>query len=94
MRKGFYQTAKAFILYREKRRELRELRKNLNILELFDSYIGEETWEVHENANIDYSIQGLKAFITSKAEEIYWLEKYILTLLQNYTKMALYTFTT
>ena len=75
MRKGFYQTAKAFILYREKRRELRELRKNLNILELFDSYIGEETWEIHENANIDYSIQGLKAFITSKAEEIYWLEK-------------------
>ena len=75
MRKGFYQTAKAFILYREKRRELRELRKNLNILELFDSYIGEETWEVHENANIDYSIQGLKAFITSKAEEVYWLEK-------------------
>ncbi|MCI4463829.1 MAG: hypothetical protein JHC30_06650 [Caldisericum sp.] len=75
MRKGFYQTAKAFIIYREKRRELRELRKHLNIPELFDAYIGEETWEVHENANIDYSIQGLKAYITGKAEEIYWLEK-------------------
>ncbi|MGB9831948.1 MAG: ribonucleoside triphosphate reductase [Caldisericum exile] len=75
MRKGFFQTAKAFIIYREKRRELRELRKHLNIPELFDQYIGEETWEVHENANIDYSIQGLKAYITGKAEEIYWLEK-------------------
>ncbi|BAL80328.1 ribonucleoside triphosphate reductase [Caldisericum exile] len=75
MRKGFYQTAKAFIIYREKRRELRELRKHLDIPELFDKYIGEETWEIHENANINYSIQGLKAYITGKAEEIYWLEK-------------------
>lgn len=75
MRKGFYQTAKAFILYREKRRELREFKNHLNVLELFESYIGESTWEVHENANIDYSIQGLKSFITGKAESIYWLEK-------------------
>jgi len=58
------------------------------------SYLKEETWEVHENANIDYSIQGLKAFITSKAEEIYWLEKVFQKLFQIYTKMALYTFTT
>jgi len=75
MRKGFYQTAKAFILYREKRRQLRDFKNHLNVLELFNSYIGESTWEVHENANIDYSIQGLKSFITGKAESIYWLEK-------------------
>lgn len=88
------QTAKAFILYREKR-ELRELRKNLNILELFDSYIVKETWEVHENANIDYSIQGPKLIYFNKAEEIYWLEKiYPDPIAELHTKMALYTFTT
>ncbi len=74
MRKGFFETAKAFILYREKRRELRELRTHITP-KLIEEYIGELTWEVHENANIDYSIQGLKAFISGKAEEIYWLER-------------------
>lgn len=74
MRKGFYETSKAFILYREKRRELRELRTHITP-NLLDEYLGEQTWEVHENANIDYSIQGLKAFVAGKAEEIYWLEK-------------------
>jgi len=75
MRKGFYQTAKAFILYREKRRQAREYGKLLDVTDLLGKYIGEETWEVHENANIGYSIQGLKAYITGKAEETYWLEK-------------------
>jgi len=75
MRKGFYQTAKAFILYREKRRQAREYSKLLDVTDLLGKYIGEETWEVHENANIGYSIQGLKAYITGKAEETYWLEK-------------------
>lgn len=74
MRKGFYETAKAFILYREKRRELRELKSHITP-KLIEEYIGELTWEVHENANIDYSIQGLKAYVAGKAEEIYWLEK-------------------
>jgi len=74
MRKGFYQTAKAFILYREKRRQVREFKNQLDVLELFDAYIEESTWEIHENANIDYSIQGLKSFITGKAESVYWLE--------------------
>lgn len=74
MRKGFYESAKAFILYREKRRELRELRSHITP-KLIEDYIGELTWEVHENANIDYSIQGLKAYIAGKAEEIYWLDR-------------------
>lgn len=74
MRKGFYETAKAFILYRENRRELRELGTHITP-SLLEEYLGESTWEIHENANIDYSIQGLKAYISGKAEQIYWLEK-------------------
>ncbi|MGB9694662.1 MAG: ribonucleoside triphosphate reductase [Caldisericaceae bacterium] len=74
MRKGFYETAKSFIIYREKRRELRELKTHITP-ELLEEYLSQGTWEVHENANIDYSIQGLKSYISGKAEEIYWLEK-------------------
>jgi len=74
MRKGFYETAKAFIIYREKRRELRELKTHITP-ELLEEYLSQGTWEIHENANIDYSIQGLKAYVAGKAEEIYWLEK-------------------
>ncbi len=74
MQKGFYGTAKVFILYREHRRELRELKGHITS-DLVENYLNQGTWEVHENANIDYSIQGLKAFIAGKAEEIYWLNK-------------------
>jgi len=74
MRKGFYEAAKAFIIYRERRRELRELKTHITP-NLLDEYLDQGTWEVHENANIDYSIQGLKAYIAGKAERIYWLEK-------------------
>jgi anaerobic ribonucleoside-triphosphate reductase len=74
MRKGFYESAKAFIIYRERRRELRDLRTHITP-NLLDEYLDQGTWEVHENANIDYSIQGLKSYIAGKAEQIYWLEK-------------------
>jgi ribonucleoside-triphosphate reductase len=74
MRKGFYEAAKAFIIYRERRRELRELKTHITP-NLLDEYLDQGTWEVHENANIDYSIQGLKAYIAGKAERIYWFEK-------------------
>ncbi len=74
MRKGFYATSKAFILYREHRRELREIKNHITP-DLVEDYLNQGTWEVHENANINYSIQGLKAFIAGKAEEHYWLDR-------------------
>ncbi len=74
MQKGFFSTAKAFILYREHRREIREIKNHITP-ELIEEYLGQDTWEVHENANIDYSIQGLKAFVAGKAEKLYWLNK-------------------
>ncbi len=74
MRKGFYGTAKAFILYREHRRQLREIKNHITP-DLVEDYLTQGTWEVHENANINYSIQGLKAFIAGKAEEHYWLDR-------------------
>ncbi len=74
MRKGFFGTAKAFILYREHRREIREIKNHITS-DIIDEYLGNSTWEVHENANVDYSIQGLKAFVAGKAEKMYWLNK-------------------
>lgn len=74
MQKGFFTTAKAFILYREHRREIREIKTHITPA-LIEEYLGRNTWEVHENANVDYSIQGLKAFVAGKAEKLYWLNK-------------------
>lgn len=38
-----------------------------------EEYLQEETWEVHENANINFSLQGLNSFISGKIIKEYWL---------------------
>ncbi|MEM3473822.1 MAG: anaerobic ribonucleoside-triphosphate reductase, partial [archaeon] len=40
-----------------------------------EEYLQEETWEVHENANINFSLQGLNSFISGKIIKEYWLTK-------------------
>lgn len=74
MRRGYYKTAKAYILYRENRRQLRAI-KNYITPASVEKYLQQGTWEVHENANIGYSVQGLKSFLAGKAEAEYWLSK-------------------
>ena len=58
------QTAKAYILYREKRKTARE--KNALIgatIDLFDKYIDEADWSTKENANMQRSVAGLNNFV-------------------------------
>ncbi len=69
-------TAKAFILYREKRREVRETVINFDeSLEMIDKYLQELDWQVNENANMTYSLQGLNQYTVSKIAKKYWLNK-------------------
>jgi ribonucleoside-triphosphate reductase len=42
---------------------------------MVDKYIGENDWQVHENANMTYSLQGLNQYIISQVEKKYWLNK-------------------
>ena len=70
------ETAKSFILYREQRRRIREAQRTVEeILETVDNYIGEQDWQVKENANMAFSLQGLNHYLTSAGTKKYWLNK-------------------
>ncbi|MFN3598488.1 MAG: ribonucleoside triphosphate reductase [Aquificaceae bacterium] len=57
---GFSKPAKAYILYRKKREELRDLSKALIDAEkVVQDYIYQQDWRVQENANASYSFSGL-----------------------------------
>ena len=73
---GFLETAKAYILYREKHAELRSTKDLFEkALGLIDNYIGESDWKVKENSNMGYSLQGLNNYISSHITSTYWLNK-------------------
>jgi ribonucleoside-triphosphate reductase (formate) len=60
MQEGLANVAKAYILYREERKKLRDATKTLlDSQEIIRKYIGQNDWRVNENANIDYSHSGL-----------------------------------
>ena len=73
---GFVETAKAYILYREQRRRVREGATAIDeAVQMFDKYIQELDWQVKENANMAYSLQGLNHYITSAVTKKYWLDR-------------------
>lgn len=73
---GFVKTAKAYILYREQRRKIREEVASFDeSIHTIDQYLDDATWEVKENANMTYSLQGLRYFVMSEATKKYWLNK-------------------
>jgi len=73
---GYAEVAKAYILYREKRRVARELSKALvDGSALVEDYLGREDWRVKENSNMNYSLQGLNFHIASSVVAKYWLNK-------------------
>lgn len=72
----FEETAKAYILYREQRRKIRETEKSLEeAVDLVDKYIQEVDWKVKENANMAYSLQGLNNYVSSIVTSKYWMNR-------------------
>ena len=70
------ETAKAYILYREQRRAIREASKAADdSSEKVDSYLKELDWQVKENANMTFSLQGLNQYVGSYISKKYWLNK-------------------
>ena len=73
---GLVETAKSFILYREQRRRIRESVAVVDeSTEIVDKYLRDLDWQVHENANMTYSLQGLNQYVVSKVAKKYWLNK-------------------
>lgn len=71
--KGHAQTAKAYILYREQHKNIREVTQLLRDISMVEDYINEIDWRVRENSNMTYSLQGLNVHITQKVISNYWL---------------------
>ncbi|XOB41153.1 MAG: ribonucleoside triphosphate reductase [Candidatus Nealsonbacteria bacterium] len=73
---GLVETAKAYILYREQRRRIREAVKvSEEAVDRIDKYLGKLDWEVQENANMAFSLQGLNRYGVSYIIKRYWLNK-------------------
>jgi len=73
---GLVETAKAYILYREQRRRIREAVKvSEEAVDRIDNYLGKLDWEVQENANMAFSLQGLNRYGVSYIIKRYWLNK-------------------
>ena len=72
----YAKTAKAYILYREQHRRIREVKKATEeAIGMVDQYLQELDWEVNENSNMAYSLQGLNNYVTSSIIKKYWLNK-------------------
>lgn len=70
----YKKTAKSYMLYREQQSKLREFAQNSN-LDMMDDYLKQLDWQVNENSNMSYSIQGLNNYISSNISKNYWLSK-------------------
>ncbi|HNW30922.1 MAG TPA: ribonucleoside triphosphate reductase, partial [Spirochaetota bacterium] len=74
--RGHAKVAKAYILYREQHRKIREGKSLLTEgLELIESYLDRSDWRVNENSNMSYSLQGLNNHIATAVTAKYWLER-------------------
>ena len=68
--------AKAFILYREQRRIIREAEEiSEEAVDRVDDYLDKLDWEVQENSNMTFSLQGLNHYGVSYIVKKYWLNK-------------------
>ncbi len=70
----FIKTAKAYIIYREQHSKLRDITNQADI-GLVDKYLEKLDWEVRENSNMSFSLQGLNNYISSNISKTYWLNK-------------------
>src|SRR6056297_3522671 len=74
--KGYAEIAKAYILYREQHKKIRDTKKLFNdAIDAMNDYLDLEDWKVKENSNMGYSLQGLNNFISSEVTSQYWLQE-------------------
>lgn len=70
----YKQTAKSYILYREQHNKLRDFANKASV-DMIDDYLKQLDWQVNENSNMSYSIQGLNNYLASGLSKNYWLNK-------------------
>ena len=69
-------TARAYIVYREQRRRVREdKRAMVDAVSSVNEYLEQADWRVHANANQGYSLGGLILNVAGKVTANYWLSE-------------------
>ena len=67
-------TAKAYILYREKRKGAREINALIGAtINMFSDYLSDKDWQIQENANTLKSVNGLNNYVREAFTKKYWL---------------------
>ena len=67
-------TAKAFIIYRDQHARRREL-QHLATTDIVQKYLNKLDWQVRENSNMSYSLQGLNNYISSGVSQSFWMHE-------------------
>ena len=76
IKRGHAKTAKAYILYREKRRSARESNALIGAtINMFGEYLNDRDWRINENANTQKSINGLNNYVREAFTKSYWLHE-------------------
>ncbi|NIA12693.1 MAG: ribonucleoside triphosphate reductase [Nitrospiraceae bacterium] len=74
IKNGHAKTAKAYILYREKRAGARNMNALIGAtIEMFGDYLDDKDWRVKENANTQKSVNGLNNYVREFFTKSYWL---------------------
>ncbi len=74
MSSGHFKTARAYIVYREKRFQARAVKGAVvEVEETIKEYVDQADWRVKENANMGYSLGGMIIRIAGKIVANYWL---------------------
>jgi len=71
----FIKIAKAYILYRDQHRQLRDINTSTADDKLLEDYLGRADWRLKENSNMSFSVQGLNNSSASSISARYWLNK-------------------
>ena len=67
--------AKAYIIYRDQHRQMRDINTATADEKLMEDYLGRGDWRLKENSNMSFSVQGLNNYIASAISARYWLNK-------------------
>ena len=70
----YKKTAKAYIIYREQHTRIRQITAKAEV-DIVNQYLEKEDWQVNENSNMAFSLQGLNNYISSEISKTYWLNK-------------------
>ncbi|MDR7295992.1 ribonucleoside-triphosphate reductase [Pelomonas aquatica] len=72
---GWRRTLRAFIVYREQHRRLRDARQTLvDVQATMDEYLQQRDWRIQANANQGWSLGGLILNVSGKVVANYWLD--------------------